>query len=99
MDFLFAKMFLDLKQRGFRRFSLGMAPLSTPHGIEEHIVHWLITRMPRLFRAESLRRFKAKYANDWTPRYTIYRSRLDLPRLALALRHVTEHPVSLRGAA
>jgi phosphatidylglycerol lysyltransferase len=99
MDFLFAKMFLDLEQRGFRRFSLGMAPLSTPDGIEEHIVHWLITRIPWLFRAESLRRFKAKYANDWAPRYAIYRSRLDLPRLALALRHVTEHPVSLRGAA
>jgi lysylphosphatidylglycerol synthetase-like protein (DUF2156 family) len=46
--------------------------------------------MPRLFRADSLRRFKAKYASEWQPRYEVYRSRWDLPRLALALRDVTE---------
>lgn len=109
MDFLFAKVFLDLKQRGVHRFSLGMAPLSDQNGAgpissDEKVVHWVMKRMPFLFRSDSLRRFKAKYADEWTPRYAVYQRRLDLPRLALALRRVSERPPperteTMRGAA
>ena len=109
MDYLFAKVFLDLKERGFQRFSLGMAPLSEQAGpndpsLDEKVVHWVMKRVPFLFRADSLRRFKAKYAHEWIPRYSVYQSRLDLPRLALALRRVTERPsrkprAELRGVA
>lgn len=109
MDYLFAKVFLDLKERGFQRFSLGMAPLSEQAGpndpsLDEKVVHWVMKRVPFLFRADSLRRFKAKYAHEWIPRYSVYQSRLDLPRLALALRRVTERPsrklrAELRDAA
>lgn len=104
MDFLLAKALLDLKDRGIRLFSLGMAPLSdvnseTPMSTDERVVHWVMKRLPFLFRADSLRRFKAKYADDWRPRYAVYRTRLDLPRLALALRRVSERPQQMRGAA
>ena len=97
MDYLFAKVFLDLKAQGVKRFSLGMAPLSEEGGThtassDEKIAHWVIKRAPFLFRADSLRRFKAKYADEWMPRYAVYQSRLDLPRLALALRRVSERP-------
>jgi len=103
MDFLFAKVFLDLKERGICRFSLGMAPLSDLNGqnaasADEQVVHWVMKRMPFLFRADSLRRFKAKYADHWLPRYAVYQSRFDLPRLALALRRVSERSEE-RGAA
>jgi lysylphosphatidylglycerol synthetase-like protein (DUF2156 family) len=47
-------------------------------------------RFPALFRADSLRRFKSKYAHTWEPRYDVYRHRFDLPRLALALRDIAE---------
>lgn len=95
MDYLFAKVFLDLKTRGIHQFSLGMAPLSDRQdGLatsrDEKAVYWAMKRMPFLFRADSLRRFKAKYADSWKPRYAVYESRLDLPRLALALRRITE---------
>lgn len=95
MDYLFAKVFLDLKSRGIHRFSLGMAPLSgcddgTVANHDEKAVYWAIRRMPFLFHADSLRRFKAKYATSWKPLYAVYESRLDLPRLALALRRLTE---------
>jgi phosphatidylglycerol lysyltransferase len=95
MDFLFAKAFLDLKQRGCQRFSLGLAPLAQfsdgeQPSPEEKLVQWGLQRLPRLFRADSLRRFKAKYASEWQPRYEVYASRWDLPRLALALRNITE---------
>ena len=97
MDYLFAKVFLDLKQRQVKRFSLGMAPLSDQGdnhtaGLDERAVHWVMKRLPSLFRADSLRRFKAKYAHEWMPRYSLYQSRLDLPRLGLALRRVSERP-------
>jgi phosphatidylglycerol lysyltransferase len=104
MDFLFAKVFLDLKERGEQRFSLGMAPLGdgrqhSSASIDERMVHWTIRKLPFLFRTDSLRRFKAKYANDWLPRFAVFESRLDLPRLALALRSVSELPQPLRRAA
>ncbi len=97
MDYLFAKVFLDLKTRGIHRFSLGMAPLSdrtdgAAVSRDEKVVHWVMKRMPFLFRADSLRRFKAKYADSWKPRYAVYEGRFDLPRLALALRRVSEIP-------
>lgn len=95
MDYLFAKVFLDLKQRGVRSFSLGMAPLSDRNGqspatLDERLVYWTMKRLPFVFRADSLRRFKAKYADSWEPRYAVYQSRFDLPRLALALRRICE---------
>jgi len=37
-----------------------------------------------------LRRYKAKFATSWEPRYAMYRNVLDLPRLALALRKISE---------
>lgn len=97
MDYLFAKVFLDLKGRGIRSFSLGMAPLSGGHeqapvSFEERLAHWTMKRMPFLFRADSLRRFKAKYADTWRPQYAVYRSRLDLPRFGMALRRLSEMP-------
>lgn len=101
MDFLFAKVFLDLKSRGVRFFNLGMAPLSGDQpqalrGWEERAVCWLMRRVPFIFRADSLRRFKSKYADAWEPRYAVYQSRWDLPRLALTLHRVSELP-SPRG--
>jgi phosphatidylglycerol lysyltransferase len=96
MDFLFAKVFLDLKTRGVRFFNLGMAPLSAdrnqPSPWDERAVRWLIGHAPFIFRADSLRRFKSKYADAWEPRYAVFRSRWDLPRLALALKRVSELP-------
>ncbi|MFN7932678.1 MAG: phosphatidylglycerol lysyltransferase domain-containing protein [Bryobacteraceae bacterium] len=98
MDFLFTKVFLDLKARGIRRFHLGMAPLSnlSEHGdvgLDERFIHWALRKLPVLFRADSLRRFKAKYADQWSPRYAVYQGKLDLPRLALALHRICEfHP-------
>jgi lysylphosphatidylglycerol synthetase-like protein (DUF2156 family) len=64
-------------------------PQDPPHW-EERAVKLLFRKWPAAFRADSLRRFKAKYADDWEPRYAVYRSVADLPRLGIALRTVTE---------
>ena len=95
MDYLFAKTFLDLKNKGYVRFSLGMAPVAGLRegerpNLEERLVAVMMKRLPGLFRADSLRRFKSKYAHEWEPRYDVYRHTAELPRLGLALRRVSE---------
>lgn len=95
MDYLFARVFLDLRAREVRRFNLGMAPLSDEKegkrsDAAERFIHWAMKRMPGVFRVSSLRRFKAKYAHSWQPRYAVFESRFDLARLGLALRRITE---------
>ena len=95
MDYLFAKLFDYAKQRGYARVSLGMAPMT---GFQEHeealweerVIHGLFEKLNFIFSFRGLRRYKAKFATSWEPRYLIYRSRLELPRIALALRRISE---------
>ena len=96
MDYVFVKLFLHERERGFQRFSLGMAPMA---GFQEHenasreerAVHFFFHQLNFLFSYEGLRQYKAKFATSWEPRYAVYRNPLDLPRLARALTRVAEH--------
>ena len=95
MDFLFAKLFLQLPQKGFERFDLGMAPMSgfkerEEASAEERAVHNFFQQLNFVFSFKGLRHYKAKFASYWEPRYVVYRNVLDLPRLALTLRRVSE---------
>jgi phosphatidylglycerol lysyltransferase len=95
MDCMFVRLFTDFREQGFTRFSLGLAPMSGFQsdevvGVEEKIVHYFFSRMNFWFNYQGLRRFKAKFATVWEPRYLVYRNPGDLPRIALAIRRVTE---------
>lgn len=95
MDFMFVRLFNDFKAEGFTRFSLGLTPMSGFHpdevaGAEEKIVHYFFSRMNFWFNYQGLRRYKAKFATIWEPRYLVYQNPADLPRIALAIRRVTE---------
>ncbi len=95
MDFLFIKLFLRMQQQGFKRFNMGMAPMSgfqegENATVEEKAIHYFFQHLNFLFRFRGLRSFKAKYASFWEPRYAVYKSPLDLPRMALALREISE---------
>lgn len=95
MDFMFVRLFMDNKEQGCTRFSLGLTPMSgfQPDevvGLEEKFVHYFFSRMNFWFNYQGLRRYKAKFATIWEPRYLIYQNPADLPRIALALRRVTE---------
>jgi phosphatidylglycerol lysyltransferase len=95
MDYLFARLFLILKEQGFNRFNMGMAPMagfaeSEESSAEEKAIHFLFQHMNFLFRYRGLRNFKAKFASSWEPRYAIYKNPFDLPKLALALRDILE---------
>jgi phosphatidylglycerol lysyltransferase len=97
MDYLFVKLFLRMKERGFTRFSLGLAPLAGSHdaapvSTEEQAVHALIRHLRLLFSFEGILSYKAKFATIWEPRYLIYQGAVDLPRLGIALNQVSELP-------
>ncbi len=95
MDYLFTKLLLALKQKGYTRFNMGMAPMA---GFQEHeqaspeerAVHYFMQRMNFLFSYQGLRHYKAKFATFWEPRYLIYKNALSLPRVANAISEVSE---------
>lgn len=95
MDYLFLKFFLYLKEQGYERFNMGLAPMAgfqekEEASREEKAVHFFLQRLNFMFSYKGLRDYKAKFASFWEPRYEVYRNVLDLPRLAIALGSVTE---------
>lgn len=95
MEYVFVKIIFDLKAKGYQRFNMTMAPMSgfqerEEASPEERAIHYFFQHLNFIFNFQGLRQFKAKFASFWEPRYAIYRNALDLPRLALAIREVSE---------
>ena len=96
MDHLFVKLFAECRERGYHRFNLGMAPMAgfgehEEASREERALHTFFQQLNFLFHYRGLRRYKAKFASSWEPRYLMYRNVLDLPSVALAIGAVTAH--------
>ncbi len=74
MMFLLIKLILHFKSQAYRRFILGMAPLS---GLETHPLaplwhrygHLIYNRGERFYNFQGLREFKSKFDPVWEPRY------------------------------
>jgi phosphatidylglycerol lysyltransferase len=74
MDFLFAKLLLHFQAQGYKRFGLGMAPLS---GMAEHPLaprwhrmgHLLFSHGENFYNFQGLRAFKEKFDPRWEARY------------------------------
>jgi len=95
MDYLFVKLILSLKSEGFNRFNLGMAPMSgfqedEEASVEEKAIHYFFQHLNFLFSYQGLKKYKAKFATFWEPRYVIHQNPLDLPRMIMALREISE---------
>ncbi|WP_439814443.1 bifunctional lysylphosphatidylglycerol flippase/synthetase MprF [Zavarzinia sp. CC-PAN008] len=74
MDYLFIHMLLWAKAAGFRRFSLGMAPLSglvtrRSAPLWQRLGALLYAHGERLYGFRGLRAYKQKFQPDWEPRY------------------------------
>ena len=94
MDYLFGKLFLQLKEEGYERFNLGLAAMAGFQADEhaalgERMIHRAFQHMNFLFSFSGLGAYKAKFATWWEPRYVIYHSLRDLPRMAIALGKVS----------
>ena len=76
------------KAQGYRSFNLGMAPLS---GMARHrlasrwqrLLDFIARRGRRFYNFEGLRRYKAKFAPVWEPRYLVAPGGVALPRILI----------------
>ncbi len=84
MDYLFLKLILHAKERGFARFNLGMAPLASV-GEErwarpiERLAHLFFRHGEQWYNYQGLRRYKEKFDPSWEPRYMAYPRPWDWP--------------------
>lgn len=74
MDFLFVSILNALKEVGYRRFNLGMAPLAGMARREaapvwDRVGGTLFEHGERFYNFKGLRAFKAKFHPRWEPRY------------------------------
>jgi phosphatidylglycerol lysyltransferase len=95
MDCLLVHVMLRARERGYVRFNLGMAPMAgfgehENASAEERAVHGFFQQLNFLFSYRGLKAYKAKFATQWEPRFLVYRTVLDLPRVPLALARVSE---------
>lgn len=74
MDFLFAQVMEYLKAQGYRRFNLGMAPLSgmssrSTAPVWDRAGRTFYEHGERFYNFKGLRAFKSKFHPHWQPRY------------------------------
>ncbi len=103
MDALFVGMLQASRAAGFDTFCLGMVPWvaigDAPDAppVERALRH-LNTHMERFFSVRGLFAWKDKFGPSWEPRYLVYQTDLDLPRITVAIVRVTEQaPVASDG--
>jgi phosphatidylglycerol lysyltransferase len=77
MDYLFVRLMLYGRERGFLRFNLGMAPLAAvgeERGARpfERLARVLFRHGEQWYNYQGLRRFKDKFDPTWEPRYMAY---------------------------
>ncbi|MBX9941808.1 MAG: phosphatidylglycerol lysyltransferase domain-containing protein [Candidatus Obscuribacterales bacterium] len=96
MDYLFAKLLLNLKAQGFAKFSLGLAALSgvgeaAEDNLYEKALHQVYEHLNRFFSYKGLRSYKAKFDPLWEERFLVYSGKTkELVKAGLAIAKVTE---------
>jgi phosphatidylglycerol lysyltransferase len=96
MDYLFLGLLLALKQQGYQRFSLGLAPFAgvgerPGASIEERALHQFFEHLNRFFSYKGLRNYKAKFDPLWEERFLVYQGGPPgLVRLGIAMASLTE---------
>jgi phosphatidylglycerol lysyltransferase len=86
MEALLVHVMLWGKEQGFRRFMLGMAPLSgfesSPSApLWSRLASFVYRHGEPIYRFQGLRAFKQKFDPEWQPRYLAYPGGLRLPRV------------------
>lgn len=104
MDFLFVNLIQWARERGFQRFSLGMAPLS---GIEDRrlapawakAAAFIFRHGERFYGFRGLRTYKEKFAPYWEPRYIAGPHGVGLIQALRDLSQLIGKPASAKGIA
>jgi phosphatidylglycerol lysyltransferase len=88
MDFLLTSVMLYGKEKGFRTFNLGMAPLASvgdqpgAHR-RERVASLIFRRGEQWYNFQGVRSYKEKFDPEWVPRYLAYEAAWEWP-VALA---------------
>ena len=89
VDALIITTALTYKSRGYKIFSLGLAPFSGvgegKTGLSEKTIKLVYENLNGTFSFQGLREFKEKFQPIWEPRYFAYRYAYQLPVLSLAV--------------
>lgn len=87
MEYLLLRLIQHFKAEGYRRFNLGMAPLSglsaSAVGLWQQVGRAVYERGDRFYNFSGLRSFKSKFGPEWEARYMAVPGGLN-PMLALA---------------
>jgi phosphatidylglycerol lysyltransferase len=87
MEYLLMRLILMFKEQGYKRFNLGMAPLSglsaSAVGLWQQVGRAVYERGDRFYNFSGLRTFKSKFGPEWEARYMAVPGGLN-PMLALA---------------
>ncbi len=91
MDFMFTSLFLYGKERGYQRFNMGMAPLSSVGEIRgahtrERLANLFSQHGETWYNFQGLRLYKEKFGPEWVPRYMAYQNAWEWP---VAIAHVS----------
>jgi phosphatidylglycerol lysyltransferase len=91
MDFMFTSLFVYGKERGYKRFNMGMAPLSSVGEIRgahtrERLANLFFQHGETWYNFQGLRLYKEKFGPEWVPRYMAYQNAWEWP---VAIAHVS----------
>lgn len=78
MDFVFVNLIMDSKEKGYKYFKMGMAPLSNVGNsryafLGEKFAQQIYVYGQFLYSFQGLRKYKEKFASHWEPKYLAYR--------------------------
>ncbi len=89
-DFLMSNLLLHLRNAGYRRLNLGLAPLAGLGGssLPERTLLFAYNRVKVFAHYQGMRAFKEKFAHIWENRYLVYSSDADLLAMPQVLTKV-----------
>lgn len=92
LDLLIAKTLLYLKEMGYTRANLGMAPLSGLEGenLAEKTISYAYENLKAFGHFKGLRKYKEKFLPMWEKKHLVYNYDFHLLQVPNALRRVSE---------
>ena len=92
LDLLLAKSLLYMKEKGFKRANLGLAPLSGLDGenIAEKTIHYAYENLKAFGHFKGLRKYKDKFLPEWEKKHLVYNYDFHLLQVPNALKRVSE---------
>jgi phosphatidylglycerol lysyltransferase len=92
LDLLVSKTLLYMKEMGFSRANLGLAPLSGMEGetLAEKTIHYAYENLKPFGHFKGLRKYKDKFFPAWNQKHIVYNYDFHLIQVPNALKRVSE---------